>query len=121
MQWGSQLEYLERLREDMGIMPRGLANRPEIHELGGGLQKAFNTLSSCRQFGMGGPLPISITEMLSYCLLFRVEEDEERETFVALVQRLDGVYMEEMAKRSANASKSDLGGNTSMLDNPAKG
>ena len=63
MQWGHQIEYLERVRDDMGIMPKGLATRPEAHALGQEIYQAFNTLSSSRSYGMSGPLPISITDM----------------------------------------------------------
>jgi hypothetical protein len=121
MQWGHQIEYLESIREDMGIMPLGLANRPEEHELGGEIYQAFNTLSSSRSYGMSGPLPISITDMASYCQLFEVVSLDERAAFIRQIQRLDHKYLEIVAARNDTNTKGEVVNDGPALDNQAKG
>ena len=121
MTWGHQLGYLEGLRDDLGVMPRALADRPEQHDLGGDLFRAFNTLSSSRHYGMGGPLPISISEMAAFCQLFDISAVDDRETFVATMQRLDSVYLTEVSKRNATTTTNALAAGPVTNDNLAKG
>lgn len=47
---------------------------------------------------MGGPLPIPVSEILSYCILFQIENLTERERILKYVNRLDGVYLEHVSK-----------------------
>lgn len=106
----------------MGILPLGLANRPEEHQLGHHLMQAFNVLSSSRQYGMSGPQPISLAEMYSYCKMFALADVDERENFVATMQRLDATYMADISKRFAATKTSSVVVDSSAApDNSAKG
>lgn len=92
----------------MGIMPMSLRNRPEMDPLGHSLNAAFNTLSSSRHYSDGSPLPITITEMYSFCQLFEISDLDERQTFVGMMQRLDGAYLADVAKRNATKTNSEV-------------
>lgn len=121
MTWGHEIEYLEKIREDMGIMPKGLANMPERHELGEFLFTAFNTLSSSRHYNDGSPLPISITEMWAYCGLASLDDADERLSFVRAIQKMDNAYLTVVAKRNAKTTESKVVNNEQAPDNPLKG
>lgn len=104
----------------MGIMPLGLANRPEMHELGHDVFQAFNVLSSSRQIGMNGPQPITLGEMMSFCFGFGITDLDEREQFVAAVQKLDGAYMKRSMPTDTK-TKSEVVTPPRAADNSAKG
>jgi hypothetical protein len=57
--------------------------------------KAFNVLSSTRQFGMG-PNPIQLTEILAYIELFGTEDTE---SLIQYVLRMDEAYLVSKAKQ----------------------
>lgn len=105
----------------MGIMPKGLASRPEMHDLGGQLMQAFNVLSSSRQYGMNGPLPITISDIAAYCQLFAITVTDERADFLATMQRLDGAYLASVAKANDKGTVSAVVATSAAPDNPPKG
>lgn len=108
MTWGPRKDYLERVQEDMGFTPPALLARPEQHELGGDLYEAFNTLSSSRQYGMNGPLPVSIGEMMLWCWGMGIDNVDERAAFIRTMQKLDKTYLAEVARQSDTATKSEV-------------
>jgi len=105
----------------MGIMPKGLASRPEMHDLGGQLMQAFNVLSSSRQYGMNGPLAITISDIAAYCQLFEIRSTDERADFLATIQRLDGAYLASVAKANDKETKTEVVSGSLGADNPPKG
>lgn len=49
---------------------------------------------------MAGPLPVPVSEILAYCLLFQIDNLTERERIFKYVNRLDSVYLDHAAKSS---------------------
>ena len=119
MVWGHQIEYLEGLQESLGITPKALLTRPELHELGGEIYTAFNTLSSSRGYGMSGPLALTIESMFAYCQMFYIDQVDERASFVNFMQRLDAAYLAAKAEQADNPSGSAVVDQEVPLDNPS--
>lgn len=116
--WGHQTEYLEGLQEKLGVIPKALRERPTVHELGDELYGGFNALSSSRSYGMGGPLAVTIEAIYAYCQMFEISDLDDRVAFLHAVQRLDSVYLAEVAKRTDNPSGSAVVNQDIPLDNP---
>jgi hypothetical protein len=77
-----------------------LVSRPELYPDLYWVWEAFMMLSSTRQQGMGGPQPISLTELLAYCQYHAIQDSEEREEILHLVQHLDRVFLAHYAEKS---------------------
>lgn len=105
----------------MGVLPFALANQPELEELGQLYYQAFNVLSSSRTYGMSGALPITIEAIGYYCILFEFEDLDERADMIRFVQRLDGVYLAEMAKRHDKETNVDVVAGSGLPDNQGIG
>jgi hypothetical protein len=48
---------------------------------------------------MAGPLPIPISEILSYCIMFQIDKLTERERILKYVNQLDSVYLDHIAEK----------------------
>ena len=118
MVWGHQIEYLEELEAKFGITPKALLTRPELHQLGGQLYDGFNSLSSSRGYGMGGPLAITIEAVFAYCQMFGIDTPDDRLTFLRTVQRLDAAYLAAVAERADNPTATAVVDQGIPLDNP---
>jgi hypothetical protein len=60
--------------------------------------EAFRVLSGARGAGFGGPLPIPLSEIESYCRLFGWSDPEETGELVEVVQAMDAAYLEVSAR-----------------------
>jgi hypothetical protein len=58
---------------------------------------AYQGVSRSRNVSMSGPLPIPVSEILSYCILFQIDNLTERERIFKFVNRLDSAYLEHVA------------------------
>ena len=55
---------------------------------------------------MGGPQPITITEIMAYCAMAGISDPTERMTILRLVQAMDGAFMRwAVAKQKQEAAK----------------
>ncbi len=50
---------------------------------------------------MGGPAPISLTEVEAYCRLKEIDDPDEVDELLYQVRRLDGIWLEEQGKKTA--------------------
>lgn len=66
---------------------------------------AFALLNGARGAGYGGPLPIPLSEIESYCRLFAISEPEEVAELVELMQAMDTAYLEAAARHSERESE----------------
>lgn len=64
----------------------------------------YQAIASSRPVGMAGGLPIPVSEILSYCTLFKVDQLHERDRIFKIVRLLDGVYLKFVAKQSKGKS-----------------
>ena len=60
--------------------------------------EAFGRLSGARGAGFGGPYPIPLSEIESYCRLFGWSDHEEVGELVEIVQAMDAAYLEVSAR-----------------------
>lgn len=89
----------EKAAEDLGEVAG-----PEICDEALLYFQAFQRLAASRRVGMGvGPIPIS--EVLSFVAYFRIDSDFERERLLHFVGLSDGVYLEEVHKRSEKSER----------------
>lgn len=58
--------------------------------------KAFNTLSSTRQYGMG-PNPITLTEILAYLTIWDVDDRDE---FIHHMLAMDSAFLDAKARKA---------------------
>ena len=105
----------------MGVLPFALANQPELDELGLLYYQAFNVLSSSRTYGMSGALPITIGEITAYLWAFEFTDLDDRADMIVFVQRLDGAYLAEMAKRHDTETNVDVVDDSGLADNAGTG
>ena len=90
----------------MGVEVAALASRPELDMRQAYYYNAYQSMSRSRNAGMGGALPIPVSEILAYCELFYIAQLDERARLFRYVNRLDGAYLNWAAERSkSNSSK----------------
>ena len=87
------------MAEVTGAPPPALASRPEVLPGLGSYLEAFEVLRGSRGVGHAGPLPIRLSEIESYCRLTGWRDLEAMAELVAIVQALDAVYLQVMARR----------------------
>lgn len=66
---------------------------------------AYNTLANARGSGMAGPQPISLAEISAYFSVLGIDDRAERVKYVALIQRLDQVYLQHAGEQTAKNKK----------------
>ena len=96
---------MERVAEITGQTPPALAARPALAPWLGSALAAFGLLNGSRGAGYGGPLPIPLTEIESYCRLFAISDPEEVAELVELIQAMDATYLEAATRRSERESE----------------
>jgi len=61
-----------------------------------------------RLYGAHGPQPVTIGDMVLYCLGTGINDIDERLEFIRTMQRLDATYLAEVAKRNATSTGSEV-------------
>jgi hypothetical protein len=89
------------MQEDLGQPPQALKDRPVLDQRQYHYYTAYQTLSRSRNVSMAGPLSIPMSEILSYCLMFQIDNLTERERILRFVNRLDSTYLEFVAEKQA--------------------
>ncbi len=98
------------MAEITGAPPPALAVRPQVLPGLGSCLEAFEVLCGSRGLGLGGPLPIPLSEIESYCRLTGWREPDEVAELVAIIGALDAVYLDAMAHRRAREETVFAGG-----------
>ena len=88
------------MAEITGTPPPALAAKPEVLPGLGSYLEVFDVLCGARAAGFGGPLPIPLSEIESYCRLTGWRDAETAAELVAIVQAMDAAYLEVAARRS---------------------
>jgi len=97
--WGSQLKFLFSLAAD-GVEPQALKDRPTLRPELAYYQEVFEELSESRHYSAAGtPLPIPVSEIVSYCELFRVDSLVEREELFRAVRVLDRQFVKQITEQ----------------------
>jgi hypothetical protein len=88
-----------------------MAPAPEMYEDVVWLWDAYNILSSARQFSSNGlPESTTISEILAFCQLRRISNEDDIELLLQTVITLDDVLIEDaFAKRKIEDSKRNRG------------
>lgn len=96
---------LQQVANQMGTLPQALRDRPSLAPHLRPLLEAFYEVSAGRSFedGFAGrtPQPLQQGEILSWFKTWGIDEVLERERYQRAIRRLDGAYLQEMAKKQA--------------------
>lgn len=91
--------------KDDGLDPQALRDRPVLDRVQSYYMDAFQTITDSRRYTYGQPVPIPLSEILSYCQLFYIDSLTEREQLVKVVQALDNTYLKVTSEQSKPASE----------------
>ena len=86
-----------------GETPPALAARPELSLWLGSAMAAFGLLNGSRGAGYGGPLPIPLSEIESYCRLYGWTRAEEVDELVEIVRAMDEAYLAVAARHGGSS------------------
>lgn len=89
-----------------GVTPKALQSKPESDEESRWILLGFGTLSSTRDWMMSGPLPLKLSEMLSWLDLHEVLDGDSRREFCLGCQALDAAWFD-MRNKEAQENKVD--------------
>ena len=93
---GSNIEFLEALAEETGVIPETLKTRPRLSEIEAEAVEAFWFLSPARQVGFGGISGLLVQEIEAYARVFCVARPE---LFARLVRSADLEFLRIFAER----------------------
>lgn len=99
------MKVLLRSYRQTGKMPPALQNKPEAGLIPTFLVESFLLLHSSRQAGMGGPMPLSLADILTAASLYGYSTSPEQYAFLRAMQSLDGFYLTEESARIKATSK----------------
>lgn len=88
----------------MGVKPKALEERPELDFRQQWYYTAYQSISRSRSVGMGGPLPVPVSEILAYCQLFYIAKLNERERLFRYINSLDNAYLDYVGEQSKSKS-----------------
>ena len=81
-------------------MPAPLRNKPKLQRHDQRYMLAFNTLGRSRQYGMSGPQPVTLAEMVAYFQIHGIDDCETQKRYVRVLQDMDEVYLNFMAEKA---------------------
>lgn len=81
-----------------------MRDRPVLDERQVYYYNAYQQMSGSRSVGMGGALPIPVSEILAFCNLFYISGLSERERLFKYVHRLDSAYLDHAAEKAKSSS-----------------
>jgi hypothetical protein len=91
-----------------GIEPQALKNRPKLDPKLLYYRAVFSELSDSRNYSQSGqPMPIPISEYVSYCELFGISRQVERERLFKLVRAQDRAFVQHSAKQIKEQLEND--------------
>jgi hypothetical protein len=105
LQWGKELDFLQEVWREMGVMPPALASRPKLPSKYRWVLLTFYDISGGRGYGMAGPQPLQAAEVLAYCQLHGITGVEARERIFRFMRILDPVYLTVAHKQMEQLSK----------------
>lgn len=89
-------------------MPKALRDRPVLPPDLAFYKRLFTELSDSRSYTQHGqPLPIPISELVSYCEMFGIKQLSERQTFFRVIRALDRAYVDVSAERMKQQQATD--------------
>lgn len=68
--------------------------------------EAYCTLNAARQFGMNGPQPISVADIMAYCAIVGMTDPQDRLELLRAVQAMDTEHAKWDAERRKNQQRS---------------
>jgi hypothetical protein len=95
---------LLEVRDTMGVTPKAFDSMVELDERQNYYYDIFTEVSQGRGSGMNGPLPITFESMLAYCVLYEIDDIEQRALVVKHIRSLDNEYLAFAAKQRESAS-----------------
>lgn len=105
LKWGSEEKTLLEIQRSTGVTPRALQERPRLEPGASPSWDAFWLLSGGRGSGMQGPLPVALSEILSYLHLIGEDRSSERLKLLRIIRNMDAAFLSHIAKKNGVAKK----------------
>ncbi|UOF80026.1 putative pre-tape measure chaperone protein [Caudoviricetes sp.] len=90
----------------IGRSVKALDEKPEIDEENSWINAGFITLSRSREWGVAGPLPLKLSEMIAWLDLHEIMDGDSRREFCMAIQQLDNVWFENRTKKQDDTKDS---------------
>lgn len=94
------------MKNKHGFTPKALLNRVPLRFDCLKYKQAFYLLSGQRIYNQGGPQPIPVSEIVAYLVAKDIDDEDERDTYLAAIPAMDAVYLDYVRKKMETASKS---------------
>lgn len=108
MTWGADLKFLLEIKESTGVTPKSLLDRPTLSARQSYFTDVFEDLTDSRTYSATGtPLPIPLSEILTYFEMFYIDGISEREQLLKMMRTLDRTFIRVVCKQVAQKSKTD--------------
>ena len=92
--WGDKIEFLERVAEEDGVLPKALQSRPELEEHLLFVWSAFQTVSTDRPVGLGlAPIPFSAIDR--FARRYGIVDIDEFDRLHRLIGQLDRALLDD--------------------------
>ncbi len=91
--------------EETGVKPEGLRNRPVLDYRQVYYYNIYQRVAGSRRVSMSGALPIPVSEIRSYCDLFKIHNVEHIEAIFDRITHLDSVYLDHAHKEAEKTRK----------------
>lgn len=105
LSWGSQIKFLRQQEIKTGVTPQALLSRPILSQYEQLYYDAFFELNGSRQWTIGGPSSIPLSEIETYFRIHHVEEEEEQAEYISIFQAMDDVFIKHFTKSTPKAGK----------------
>lgn len=90
---------LQQMEERTGVTPPALASRPKLTDAQRQLHEVFLEVSTCRSYTMAGPLPLSLTDFLSYATMYDLDRETAQDTW-RMIRQVDDHWQSEWAAKN---------------------
>lgn len=93
LKWGPHVKAFKAQEKATGVAPNPLKNWPKLLKKDLVYSEAFEILKDSRTYNQSAPNPIMVSELLAFCVLVGIANQEERLKYLRLVQALDKVWL----------------------------
>lgn len=93
-------DWIAQTRANKGLPPIDRDPEPVMFQDALWIWNGFQMLSETRDYGMGGPLRVKLTEIEAYLRLRRIDDPDDIEVFLLSIFNLDGIWVNDYYERT---------------------
>lgn len=94
-----KLEGYRKYREATGEDAHDVQAAPKIDQFTADIWEAWRLLTGSRQYTMGGPAPIAISEIKAYADYLEIKDSDDRDRLLQLISSMDAKWLELIAPK----------------------